>query len=314
VTAPRILVLGAGSIGARHAGNLAAAGATVFISDPQADRAGSVPGATAVPFDPSAMGGYDGVVVASPTSLHAEHALEAAAQVERVLVEKPLAATSREADSVAAQVGDRVMVGYNLRLHAPLERVMELAHGGSVGRILGVRLWFGSYLPDWRPATDYRASYSAQAALGGGVLLDAIHELDMLLWLLDDRLEVAGAIVARAGDLEIDVEDTVKAVLRHADGAVVDISLDYVSRRYRRGIEVIGDAATVRLDWARNVLEVEDGSSVVTHDVSADVSRSYEREARTFLDWVAGRSAPPVDAVTGAKSVRLADEIRRAAG
>lgn len=290
-----------------------AAGATVFISDPRADRAGAVPGATAVPFDPSALGGYDGVVVASPTSRHAEHTLQASAQIGRVFVEKPLAATSTEADLVAAEVGDRVMVGYNLRLHAPLERVMELSHGGSVGHILGVRLWFGSYLPDWRPSTDYRASYSAQAALGGGVLLDAIHELDMLIWLLDDRLEVAGSVVARTGPLEIDVEDTVKAVLRHADGAVVDVSLDYLSRRYRRGIEVIGDVATVRLDWARNVLEIEDGRSVVSEDASAEVSRSYKREARAFLDWIAGRSAPPVDAVAGAKSVRLADAIRRAA-
>ena len=54
---------------------------------------------------------------------------------------------------------------------------------GSVGSS-SVRLWFGSWLPDWRPAVDYRPTYSARAELGGGVLLDAIHELDMLVWLL----------------------------------------------------------------------------------------------------------------------------------
>ena len=46
------------------------------------------------------------------------------------------------------------------------------------------RASFGYDLRLWRPGTDHRAGYSARAELGGGIVLDAIHELDYLLWLL----------------------------------------------------------------------------------------------------------------------------------
>src|SRR5947209_4960132 len=82
-------------------------------------------------------------------------------------------------------------------------RTVALVHAGKAGRVSAVRLWFGSWLPDWRPNVDYRTTYSARANLGGGVLLDAIHELDLCLWLLGgEPVDVIGAVVGRFGPLE----------------------------------------------------------------------------------------------------------------
>src|SRR5207248_2424295 len=111
--------------------------------------------------------------------------------------------------------------------------------------------------------------------------------------------DVVGTVVDRIGPLAIDVEDTVAAVLRHDGGAVVDVSLDYLSRRYRRGIEVIGADATVRLDWARAVIDVEDATGVERLAAETQVSESYERQAEHFLRFVAGDAVPPVDAREG---------------
>jgi predicted dehydrogenase len=307
------LVLGAGSAGARHARLLAAAGADVTVTDPDGQRAAAT-GLATVPFDLDALGSPDGIVIASPSVVHAEQALAALATGARVLVEKPLTAASDDVDDVVAAADGRVMVGYNLRLHEPLERVAALVADGRAGAVSSYRLWFGSWLPDWRPAVDYRTTYSARADLGGGVLMDAIHELDLLLWLAgDDRLTVRGAVVDRLGPLEIDVEDTVKALLQHADGAVAELSLDYLSRRYRRGVEVVGAEATIRLDWARQVLEVEDADGVAAETATTPVLDSYVRQAERFLAFVRDGTAPPVDAAEGARSVRMAAAIRRAA-
>lgn len=310
----RVLVLGAGSIGSRHARELAAAGATVSIADPVASRAEASGVARPVPFDLDALDGYDGIVVASPTSFHEEQLRAALATEARVLVEKPVALRAGGLDDLVAAGKGRVMVGYNLRFHEPVRRLVQVVHDGEAGDVAAIRLWFGSWLPDWRPAVDYRQTYSARADLGGGVLLDAIHELDMLVWLAGaGPCRVLGAVVDRVGPLEIDVEDTVKALLRCEGGMVAEVSLDYLSRRYRRGIEVVGDRATVRLDWARRQLEVEDGAGVRAEPADTPVDESYRRQARCFLGFARGEQEPPVDLAVGLASLRLADQIRDAA-
>jgi predicted dehydrogenase len=310
VTAPDVLVLGAGSIGRRHARNLASAGARVALADPAAIEGTDDPvGVTRIPWADADPGRFAGVVVASPTVHHLDQATVAVAAGAGVLVEKPLATTVAGGESLRGD-NDHVRVGFNLRYHEPIRRLMDLVHGGRAGRVVGARLWFGYHLPSWRPGVDYRQTYSARADLGGGILLDAIHELDLAVWLLGPDLVVESALVARVGDLELDVEDTVRAQLRTADEVPVEIALDYLSRDYRRGIEVVGTDATIRLDWARNVLEVADGNDVTVEAAGASVDRSYEAEATSFLGWLTGTDDLPVDVETALVSLRLADEIR----
>lgn len=320
VDGPRVLVVGAGSIGARHTRNLVASGAEVVVTDPDAARATAVAadtGATSVPFDLDRLGpvgALEGAVVASPTSYHHQQAEALLAHVPKLLVEKPLGLAAGSAATLAEHA-DRVAVAYNLRFHEPLARLAELLTDGAAGRISSIDLWFGSWLPDWRPTVDYRTTYSARADLGGGILLDAIHELDVLVWLAGrGPHQVLGAACDRSGALEVDVEDEVKALVRCADGALATISLDYLARRYRRGVEVTGDRATIRLDWARQVLEVETADGVDAQRADVPLDRAYERQADAFVAWLGGGPALPVDAATGLASLVLADQIRAAAG
>lgn len=306
--------MGAGSIGTRHAHNLLGLGADVALADADPDRAATVEGARGVAFDLDAMEGWDGVVVATPTAFHAEHALAALSSGSAVLVEKPLAAGEEGLDDLVAKAGERLTVGYNLRLHPALERFRGLLESGRTGAVTLVRAWFGSHLPDWRPAVDYRSTYSAQAALGGGVLLDASHELDLLVWMFGPGWTVEGAVMARCSGLAIDVEDVTAAVLRSGSGFPAVVTLDYVSARYRRGLEVVGADATLRLDWVTGTIEVEDASGITVEECSMDVDISYVREAEAFLALVRGSAGPVVSAEEGAATVRLCARIREAAG
>jgi hypothetical protein len=285
----------------------------VTVTDPDAERATAAQADDVATFDLERLTGFDGVVVASPTRHHLEHASWAVATGAAVLVEKPLADGTVGADELVQAAGDRLMVGYNLRLHEPIERLVAMVRAGRVGAPCGYRFWFGSWLPDWRPDVDYRTTYSARADLGGGVLNDAIHELDLAVWLAGSDLDVVGAVVARLGPLEIDVEDTARALLRTPTGVPVEVSLDYLSRQYRRGIEVVGDEGTLRLDWAREVLEIDGATGREVETADVPVAVSYEREADAFLALVGGETKPPVGAAEALESVRLAEAIRRAA-
>ena len=322
----RVLVVGAGSIGARHARILHGLGVRVDVVDADGARAAAVAaevGGTAQPNAALGGGGYDAVVVASPTSMHVMHGVAALAGSSKVFIEKPL---GLDRDSVAALLrsgadqsgadqggADRIMVGYNLRLHAPNERLVSLVQGGAIGSVVAARLWFGSYLPDWRPNVDYRQTYSARSDLGGGVLFDAIHELDLALWLMGPDLVVHSAVVAQLGDLEIDVEDTVRALLTTPEGVPVSIEVDYLSRGYRRGIEVIGSLGSVRLDWSRNVIELETSNGVSRDTAWTPVAESYVRQAERLLAWIDSGTPPPVQGREGALSVALAQAIREMA-
>ena len=312
--APRVLVVGAGSAGSRHARLCADLGADVAVFDTDGDRAASVAErlGVAVVRDPAAAAqDVDGVIVATPSSLHLDHALDALDAGALVMVEKPSATTPEDADRLAAAGGDRLAVAYNLRFHAPVAELVGRVHAGDVGAVHSARLWFGQWLPDWRPGVDYRTVYSARSDLGGGILLDASHELDLVVWLFGPgRYELLGGGTARVGPLEIDVEDTAAALLRSPSGARVIVDLDCLSRRYRRGIEIIGSEKTIRLDWARGTLETEDGSGTTSEPAEVAVEQSYREQARSYLGWLAGGPRPPVGGAGGAGVVALAEGIR----
>jgi len=310
----RVLVIGAGSIGSRHARNLLDRGVTVVVTDPDVERARRVDGATVVDLARrDQLGHLDGVVVASPTVHHLEHVSWAVGITPHVLVEKPLGTDPDAVDALVQLAGERIMVGYNPRLHEPVARFGEMLKSGAVGRPLAARAWFGSWLPSWRPDVDYRETYSARRDLGGGVLFDAIHELDLLCWILPGRFRVVGAVAARMSDLDIEVEDTVKALLVSESGVPVEVSLDYVSRHYRRGLDVIGTEGNLTLDWSTQRVTIETSEKVEHIPLATDVADSYVREAERFVAWIRDGRRPPVLGPDGAASVHLAAAIREAA-
>ena len=307
---PRILVMGAGSIGKRHIGNLVDLGAQVEFVDPAVRS--SAPDATSAAIevvDPS-PDEYDGIVIATPNSLHREQLGWALSGRAVVLVEKPMVTATSELDGEILGHADRILVGYNLRFHTGYGELRRRLLRGDIGRPLAGRLWFGSHLPDWRPTIDYRASYSARRELGGGVLRDASHELDLAAWFFGWPLSVACSWIGRVGDLEIDVEDTVRAVLETAEGTPVSIELDYLSRTYRRGIEIVGTEATARFDWPHRSVTVERPGASEVFDVTDGVDESYVRLARAFLARVRGvRDETAADGTAGRHAAQLVESI-----
>jgi predicted dehydrogenase len=234
-----------------------------------------------------------------------------------VLVEKPIAASAEGIPALLALAAERdrvVAVGFNLRFHPGPSGVARVVHSGAIGDPLLARFDFGSHLQDWRPGTDYRRSYSARSELGGGVLLDVIHELDYAGWLLG-RAEQASAVLGYTGTLEIDVEDHVLARVRYASGARGSFTLDYLDRSYRRGCRVIGSEASAEWSWAREEVVIVRGGEIVERvPAPRDFAPSYERQMTAWLAAVDAGSAEGLGLVDGEHALhvqQLADACRR---
>ncbi len=286
----RALVLGCGSVGTRHAKNLVGLGVDVVVHDPDAPRAvalGETPGIT-VATDPEQAAGIEITVIATPTHRHAADLEWTLRRGSHAFVEKPLGATRADL-ARGVQLGlahpDRVvMVACNMRFTDGFRTLME--HLSSIGQIVAVSADFGWYLPNWRPEQDYRAGYSAHRDQGGGVILDAIHEIDYVLALAGPVTDV-DAMWRPGVTLGIDVEEVAELTLRHAGGAISSLHLDYLQPRYTRSCRVTGQDGTLLWDFAEHRVERwtvgSTQSEVLLKDADPDVNAMYVAEMAHFV-------------------------------
>lgn len=317
----KALVVGSGSIARRHLTNLrrllpdsevgCVSASGRLLADGETVATLHLPSlAAAIAWEPNLA------VVASPAPLHLEHACLLLDAGIPVLIEKPLSDTLarvRAAAPLLARYRDRIEVAYNLRFLSSARRMKTLVNKAHVGRILGLRIDAGQYLPDWRPLTDYRQQVSANRSLGGGVLLELSHELDYLTWLFGSFDRVF-CIASNSGQLEIDVEDRADILLSR-DGLTAQIHLDFLQRRVCRECKVIGETGTLTWDLTSNSISLEgtDGKEVLFSDPAVDRNDMYIEQLRGFIEVAAGRAAPRITLDEGFAVLDMVDAMRESA-
>ncbi|MDM7947741.1 MAG: Gfo/Idh/MocA family oxidoreductase [Oceanibaculum nanhaiense] len=237
---PPILVCGGGSIGRRHIGNLLQLGAPVIGWRARAEKTEEIAREFGIPtlldLD-EAIEAASAVVVATATDRHMEPALKALRAGKPLFLEKPVSHSRKGiADLAALAEGKVVEVGCQLRAHPSLTALHDRLTAST--KTAGYRLVMGQRLDEWRPDSDYRQGYSADAARGGGALFDLVHQIDLALWLFGPVRQVA-AMLDRRGGLAIAGDDFSSLMLRHADGTVGQIQLDMISPAYRGAAEVV---------------------------------------------------------------------------
>ena len=126
----------------------------------------------------------DGVVIATPSALHAEHAMQALRRGVAVFCQKPLARTAEETRRVVkvAREADRLLaVDLSYRHAAAMRRVRELVQQQALGQVYAADLVFhNAYGPD-----PDKAWFRDRALSGGGCVIDlGIHLVDIALWTL----------------------------------------------------------------------------------------------------------------------------------
>jgi predicted dehydrogenase len=314
----RVAVLGCGSIGRRHLRNLAGLGLRDLMAyDPNAEaRAAMAAGGEIVPV--AAVGEVwewkpDAVLIAAPTPLHVELALEAARHNCHLFIEKPL---SHRLDGLVAlerEVGSRglvTMVGCNMRFHPGPAVVKRLLDEKVVGRVVAARIQTGSYLPRWRLGHNYRESYSASPKWGGAIL-DCIHEIDLALWYFGAAVVLAAVPVA-ATPIGLETDGLAEILLSHDSGVLSSVHLNFVQRDYRRTCQVIGTDGTLYWDFEGKEIKLygADGqpSRVVPEPQGWQINQMYVDELRHFLAAAARRvlSVNPISAGVSALKVALA--------
>lgn len=254
-------------------------------------------------------------IVASPAPFHVAQAAMLLQAGIPVLIEKPLS-DSLESFAVAADVmyanSEKIEVAYNLRFMPSAIHLKALLEKRTLGRIHHVSIDVGQYLPDWRPATDYRENVSARKVLGGGVLLELSHELDYLTWLFG-TFDSVYCVASNSGTLEVDVEDSAYAILSREDGLVASLHMDFLQRAPSRTCKIVGESGTLIWNLLRNSISLhtaQEGEKILFSDPDYNRNNMYLDELSRFVKVVAGELQPEVDVYQALNTLRLVEALK----
>jgi len=314
----KILLIGGGSIGKRHLGNLIRSEVSDFVVvDPREERRReaiesarkameSLEGSERYPQPLNVVAvssseeayrlghRFEAVVIAAPPRFHSEEIRRALANRVHIFCEKPLAKDdepweelNRLAEEVEAVqlVG---MVGYNYRFLPQLRQVRQMIDQGVVGRVLSVRGTFSQNLWDWHPWEGLNFFMSSKA-LGGGVLLEETHLVDICRWLFGEITHIMaynGTISSLKDEPSLDVDDLVEMIVHFQSGAMGSLHMDLFGRYHQKRLEVIGEEAT--LFWQYDATDIESNGIQVWKGKRVRMSPDFTRrvpEQVIATDW-----------------------------
>ena len=265
----RILICGLGSIGRRHLRVLRQNWPLVDIAVLRSGYGSAcqeLEFASQVFFNlqDAIAWGPKAVIIATPATDHLSKALEFAKLKIPLLIEKPVGSgleSLEEWNSLLNLAKDiPVLVGYILRHDPCAVFIKDFLAKKILGKLVEADFYCGSWLPDWRLGLDYRKSVSARRNLGGGVLLELSHEIDLAQWLLGS-LNLQFCTLEKSELLELDVEDKALLFGRTDDGCSVTIRLNFCTKPVRRNLTIRG--ASGEIHW-----ELNNGKVTVSHEDS----------------------------------------------
>jgi len=279
-----------------------------------------------------ASGDVDAVSICSPSGAHLDPAIAAAEAGKHVVVEKPLEVTTQRCDQIIAatdKAGVKLGVTFQSRFYRASQLFKTAVDAGRFGTIT-----MGDAYVKWFRSQQYYDSGAWRgtwALDGGGALMNqAIHSVDLLLWLMGDVEEITGRIATMTHE-RIEVEDVAVATLKFKNGAlgVIEATTTAFPGSLKR-IEICGSGGMAILEeedlklWQFANETPEDGfirkqmtdrtkTGGGASDPAAIGHHGHTTFFEDFINAVQENRQPLINGVEGRKSVEVIQAIYRSA-
>jgi len=317
-----ILIVGSGSVGKRHARNLAMLGCGISCVDPRADRLAEISSEVTVQNSyttiEDALSGpsrFDGVVIASPPKYHVGQAAAAVKANLPVLLEKPVSPDLESALALSNLVcakGVPLLLGYTWRWWEPLGKVRELLTKGVIGNLYSAGFIMSAHLADWHPWEPYQQFFMSSKEQGGGALLDESHWIDIMLWLFGLPSQLF-ARIDRVSNLQIETDDNVDILAEYPDGFKVTLHLDLYGRPHEKSARFVGEKGTIL--WSADPNQIafcdtmEKNWDITTY--SCERNEMFVKVAQEFLRVIKGEPVQTCTIEEGIKVMEIIEAVRR---
>ncbi|HSL42619.1 MAG TPA: Gfo/Idh/MocA family oxidoreductase [Anaerolineales bacterium] len=313
----KVGIVGVGFMGTTHAAGWADTPAEIvgFTAETH-QEAGAIAqqyGTTVYPSLEEMLPDVDVVDICSPTHLHYEMALQAAAAGKHIICEKPLARTTHQALKIVnacRKAGVELLVAHVVRFFPEYALARAAVAEGQIGKPGVLRLHRGSYRPK-KPA----GNWFLDEVKSGGILMDLmIHDYDYARWIAG---EVETVFAQRVTERHIEASvDYGLVILSHRSGALSHISgaWAYPPPTFRTKLEIAGDRGLIEFDSdatspIQNLILKTGGSD--SPDVglpSSPVSESpYTTQLKEFYAAIAEGKPSRVSATDGLAAVQIAE-------
>lgn len=250
------------------------------------------------------------VLIATPTSLHADSAIRAAEAGKAIFLEKPMCLTSADCQRVLAAVTQHdvpLMVGQALRYFEPFRSILQWASAGTLGRPLQAHIW--------RMEKDFLniADWKRRRAMAGGFLYEvSCHEVDFLRLLMGEPIQVETELDKAPGSAH-EIEDAVHVTMRFAAGATAQYQGGAGFPRTEYGFRLRFEKATLESDEAFDPQALRitptPGSAVTLPPLGGE--DPFHAEIRAWLECLSQGEPMPVTGEDAARTIALIEKIYR---
>ena len=311
----RFLIVGLGSIGERHLKNLFSIGESDIIGvEIDKNRKNYIRKEYKIDvfqnLEDALNQKPDACFICTPPVSHVPIALEAAKAGCNLFIEKPISHDINDDLTKLEEIIEKnnliCMVGYNQRFNKGILRLKEITKSNVFGNIAYIRAEVGQDLPSWRPWMDYRMSYTAKKEMGGGIILDASHEIDYTLWLIDDTIHSVKSYYKKLSKLEVGAED-IAEVLIIFKNAYASIHMNMIERNYNRYCKIISDSG----NWAiynfknRELVYSINGDNFKEVYKDYNMNQTYLDEIKHFISCIKSKSTPVSNIKTAKKTLKV---------
>ena len=263
--------------------------------------------------------GADLIVIANASVDHLFSIESLLSETAYYVIEKPFSSGPINIDifkEISGVLENRVLLAYQLRFSQSLIRMKSELDSGRLGKVFFGTMNIGQYLPDWRKGSDYRTGVSARRELGGGVLNELSHEIDLIFWLFGPPVLLDSQIHKRSS-LELNVEDfvmisTLQSSPEYSDLWPLSLRLDMIRRDPMRIIEIVGELGTLKWDGLLGTLSYFDPSTRDWEVLLKDDLHPHDLLWNNIADFVQLGSHKGASLEDGINVIGFIDEIWRA--
>ena len=256
----------------------------------------------------------DAAIISSPATFHFEHATPFIKNDIPVLIEKPIDTDEDNMDKweeIKSQYNSNILVGYVLRYDPAFAVIKDFINKSKLGHLINVQMINSSWLPSWRKDIDYKNSVSSSKLLGGGILLEQSHDINLATSLFGEcKTKYANILNKKILDLE--VEEIANINLINENNLPINIHIDFCSRPLIREIYIRGSYGHIRWDIANGNLKIEtiELSQPLIYSFPIDPDSRLLTQLKHFIEIAKGEVKPLVSLNDSLKTLNLIKEIR----